>query len=134
APAGASLAGAPIARIRPPLAELTHAHLVTEHAPGRFTCHDLLRDYAAEHARASDTESEREKAVGRLLDWYLYTTDTAVRLLYPHSLRLPPPAVEPPTAPLDLHDRTEALAWLDAERLNLLAAIRHAAQNGPRSA
>src|SRR5207248_1195756 len=112
----------------------THAHLVTERAPGRFTFHDLLRDYAAEHARASDTKDEREAAVGRLLDWYLYTTDAAVRLLYPHTVRLPPRAVEPPTAPLNLDDRTEALAWLDAERPNLLAIIRHAARNGPRSA
>src|SRR6516165_5801983 len=41
-PAAASLAGLPERQIRPALAELARAHLVTERVPGRFTFHDLL--------------------------------------------------------------------------------------------
>ena len=41
------------------LAELTRAHLLTEHAPGRYACHDLLRAYAAEQARTAETGPER---------------------------------------------------------------------------
>jgi DNA-binding SARP family transcriptional activator len=48
APVAASLAGVPVHRVRPLLAELVQAHLVTEHVPGRYTVHDLLRAYAAE--------------------------------------------------------------------------------------
>src|SRR5439155_12904450 len=57
AAATASLAGLPPARVRPLLAELTRAHLVSEHAAGRYTMHDLLRAYAAEQARAADPDA-----------------------------------------------------------------------------
>jgi DNA-binding SARP family transcriptional activator len=46
----ANLAGVPPLRVHPLLAELVRAHLLTEHHPGRFSCHDLLRAYAAELA------------------------------------------------------------------------------------
>ncbi|BCL12355.1 hypothetical protein GCM10017556_00940 [Micromonospora sagamiensis] len=48
----ASLAALPRDEVRVPLAELADAHLVVEHAPDRYTCHDLLRAHAAEIARA----------------------------------------------------------------------------------
>ena len=57
APAAASLAGLPLRRARPLLAELTRAHLLTEHTPGRYTFHDLLRAYAAELAHTIDTDA-----------------------------------------------------------------------------
>jgi hypothetical protein len=52
-------------------------------------------------------------------------------LAYPDKVRHPAPAGEhrPPTAPFSAD--TQALAWLDAERPNLLAAIQHAAAHGP---
>ena len=49
--AAASLAGVSAARIRPMLDELARAHLLTEHAPGRFALHDLLYTYAFELVR-----------------------------------------------------------------------------------
>jgi hypothetical protein len=33
----------------------TAAHLLTEHVPGRYSFHDLLRDYAAEQAVGTGT-------------------------------------------------------------------------------
>jgi DNA-binding SARP family transcriptional activator/transcriptional regulator with XRE-family HTH domain len=50
-PAAASLAGMPIGLAYLSLAELCDENLITEHAPGRYACHDLLRAYAAEVAR-----------------------------------------------------------------------------------
>jgi hypothetical protein len=52
-------------------------------------------------------------------------------LAYPDKVRHPAPVGEhrPPTAPFSAD--TQALAWLDAERPNLLAAIQHAAAHGP---
>ena len=50
--AAASLAAVRPGQARAPLAELTGAHLLAEHTPGRYACHDLLRAYAAEQALA----------------------------------------------------------------------------------
>ena len=50
--AAASLAGTRPGQARVPLDELTQAHLLAEHIPGRYTCHDLLRAYAMEQALA----------------------------------------------------------------------------------
>src|SRR5215470_13466489 len=49
-PAAASLAALDKADARRLLRELTRAHLITEHAPGRYAFHDLLRAYATEQA------------------------------------------------------------------------------------
>ena len=55
----------PRGEIRPLLAELARAHLVTERVPGRFTLHDLLRVYAAGLAAADDSdELPRGEAAG----------------------------------------------------------------------
>ncbi|MFI1409072.1 BTAD domain-containing putative transcriptional regulator [Streptomyces sp. NPDC020707] len=48
APAAAALAGLSLREAHSLLAELTHAHLLTEHHPGRYTMHELLRIYARE--------------------------------------------------------------------------------------
>ena len=48
----AVLTGAPAGEARVWLAELAGAGVMTEHAPGRYTTHNLLRLYAAELARA----------------------------------------------------------------------------------
>jgi hypothetical protein len=55
APAAASLAAVPTARAGRLLTELARAHLLTEHRPGRYSFHDLLRAYAAELAGDHET-------------------------------------------------------------------------------
>jgi DNA-binding SARP family transcriptional activator len=52
--AAAALAGLPARRVRLMLDELADAHLVIEHAPGRYALHDLLRVFAAELVRTHD--------------------------------------------------------------------------------
>ncbi|MGH3373264.1 MAG: BTAD domain-containing putative transcriptional regulator [Actinoallomurus sp.] len=54
APGAAVLTGAPAGEARVSLAGLAGVGLMTEHAPGRYTTHNLLRLYAAELARADD--------------------------------------------------------------------------------
>jgi DNA-binding SARP family transcriptional activator len=108
---------------------LVGAHLLGRHADGRYSFHDLLRLYARERADATDPGPERAAAVGRLLDWYLYTADAAARALYPTILRLPLP--ERPPDPPGFEDHTAARDWLDAELPNLVAAIQHGARHGP---
>ncbi|MFL9659730.1 tetratricopeptide repeat protein [Streptomyces sp. PB17] len=50
--AASVLAGAPADHVRSALRELTRAHLL-DHANGRCSMHDLVRDYAAEKTRAA---------------------------------------------------------------------------------
>ncbi|WP_203823694.1 AfsR/SARP family transcriptional regulator [Actinoplanes palleronii] len=113
------------------LARLAAVHLVDEHADGRYRCHDLLRLYAAERAEAEDPAAERDGAVARLLASYVQRTRAAGDLLAPHMLRLAgevPGHFVGPAA----FDEPAALAWLEAERHNLVLAVQHAAASGPR--
>ena len=129
APAAASLAGVPVREVRPLLAELARAYLVTEHSPGRYLCHDLLRAYARELAGEVDSGPDRRAAVHRLLDYHLYATWAADRALDPD--RRPIDFARPvPGVTLEEPAHDHALAWLDAERANLCAAVDHAAAHG----
>jgi DNA-binding SARP family transcriptional activator/Tfp pilus assembly protein PilF len=133
-PAAAALAGLPVAAAGQLLDRLAAAHLVYESASGRFSFHDLLRHYAAELA-AGGPAAERTEARERLYGWYVATADAAARRLYPERLRLPPPARPAGPAagdPAGWEGPGQALAWLDAERANLVAAAGRAAADGPR--
>jgi DNA-binding SARP family transcriptional activator/tetratricopeptide (TPR) repeat protein/DNA-binding XRE family transcriptional regulator len=129
-PAAASLAGLPPGHARQALAELTRAHLVTEPAPGRYTCHDLLRAYATEQARSHETDRSARASTQRVLDHYLHTAFAADGLLHTDRdlISLDPPA--PQTRPESLADREQALAWFQAERQVLLAAVSQASGGG----
>jgi len=126
--AAAALAGAPVAGTRRMLTELTRANLASEHRPGRFTQHDLLRAYAEELA----SPEEAGTAPVRLIAHYVHTACAANRLVYPN---LEPIAVPleplPPGVEIDqIADQQAALAWLKAEHANLLAAAAYAAAAG----
>ncbi|MER5748658.1 NB-ARC domain-containing protein [Streptomyces sp. NPDC002088] len=60
-PAAAALAGLPVRRVRPLLAELSGVHLVNESAPGRYAFHDLLRAHAAERSILPTRAPERSR-------------------------------------------------------------------------
>jgi DNA-binding SARP family transcriptional activator/Tfp pilus assembly protein PilF len=124
-PAAASLAGLPKEQIRPALAELARAHLVTERVPGRFTFHDLLRAYAAEVAHNHDPDDYRRMAMHRVLDHYLHTAYHADELLSPYRNR--PFTLAEASAgvtPEILADQKQALAWFESEQAVLLATLR----------
>jgi DNA-binding SARP family transcriptional activator/tetratricopeptide (TPR) repeat protein len=116
AAAAAALAGTTEAAAAGLLDRLAAAHLLGEHAPGRFAFHDLLRVYAAGKAASVD---DADAALDRLHRWYLHTAHGAARALYPHMLRLTFPLPDTvATGP-----GVSAAAWLDAERRNLLTVI-----------
>ena len=126
----ASLAAIPADRARGLLSELARVHLIAEHAPGRYACHDLLRAYATEQAHTHDSQDVRDAAVGRVLDHYLHTAHSAAMLLQPH---LHPIALDPPqpgVTPAAAATAEGALGWFTAEHANLLAAVRLAAGAG----
>ncbi|WP_198655420.1 AfsR/SARP family transcriptional regulator [Streptomyces geranii] len=124
------LAGLPPAEARPLLTELTESHLLSEPAPGRFTLHDLLRDYAAELALTHDPLPERNTAVRRMLDHYLHSAHRASLHLNPHrDDPLTEPLPEPAAGPVvgeDFADHQEALTWFTTEHAVLLAVQERA--------
>ncbi|MFC0545302.1 AfsR/SARP family transcriptional regulator [Kutzneria chonburiensis] len=108
------------------LDQLAAVHLVDQPVPGRYTCHDLLRQYARERSHEQDSAEERENVLCRLLDLYLRHTRAAVGVLYPHMLQL----VAPTEKVFD--DSASARKWLDAERPSVVAAVHDAARAGQR--
>jgi tetratricopeptide (TPR) repeat protein len=130
-PATASLAGTDQAEARRLLGELTRDCLITEHAPGRYAFHDLLRAYAAGQARDCGPGTDRAAAAGRILDHYLHTAShsrTLLRRPEQEPLALVPP--EASTRPERPADQQQALAWFTAEHQVLLAAVALAAETG----
>ena len=115
AAAAASLAGLDPGHARRLLRELTHAHLLTEHSPGRYTSHDLLRAYAAEQADANHDQHARNAAIGRVLDHYLHTAHTAALLLNPSREPICLGPAPDGVTPEQLTSHQQALAWFEAE-------------------
>jgi tetratricopeptide (TPR) repeat protein len=122
-PAAAALADMPASQARTVLATLARAHLI-EPAPGktgRWQMHDLVHLYASELSGTHAEPDGREQARDRLLGYYLDMTGAADAQLR----TLPGMEVRGVFA-----DRDDALAWLDAERANLIPAVRMAADTG----
>jgi tetratricopeptide (TPR) repeat protein len=128
--AAASLAGIEAARAGQALRDLAAAHLIAEHAPGRYAFHDLLRAYAAEQAAQCDSEETRRAALTRMLDHYLHTAAAAARLLCPGRDLLDLPGPCPGVNPEPMAGTAGALAWSGAERPVLAAAVTAAAEAG----
>jgi tetratricopeptide (TPR) repeat protein len=128
--AAASLAGLSRTSVTQVLAELSRAHLITEHAPGKFRFHDLLWTYATELVYTVDSSSDRQAAMHRMLDHYLQAACAAAMLADPSRVTVtlvsPLPAVQFTT----FASRDEAVAWFAAERPTLLAVIQQAARTG----
>jgi hypothetical protein len=112
------------------LETLVDARLLESKSPDRYKLHDLLGVYAAERAVADLTGTARDAAVGRLLRWYMLSSDAAATAVSPHRYNMPldPAGAGPP--PLGFTGADEALCWYDSERANLVAATRQAAADG----
>ncbi|MFK0154474.1 AfsR/SARP family transcriptional regulator [Streptomyces sp. NPDC090493] len=123
----AALAGTGVDRVRAQVAELTAAHLLTETAPGRYTCHDLLRAHAVELAAEHDDARAVRAASRRVRDHYLHTAYAADALLTCRRQPMTLAPAEPGALPRPLADYDEALAWLIAEQCVLLSAVERPA-------
>jgi tetratricopeptide (TPR) repeat protein len=130
AAAAASLAGVPAGQLSQALRELARDRLLTESAPGRYSCHDLLRSYAREQAGDLTGQREQRAAQQRMFDHYLHTASAAALLMYPH---LKPAAAGDPSPgvrPEPLADAEQARAWFRSEHRVLLSVIEAAAEYG----
>lgn len=128
----AALLGCDVAAARRSVSTLVTANLVRQPAAGRFTSHDLLREYAAAKALAEDDEETRFEAMRRLLDFYTDTALNATALL--RSLRPDVSTGASRERALEFADRRQALEWCEVEQANLAAATRWAAGAGSEHA
>nr|WP_330177650.1 tetratricopeptide repeat protein [Streptomyces sp. NBC_01498] len=129
--AAAVLAALPVPRTRQLLDSLVNAHLLEQRAPDRYEFHDLLRAYASDQAHHEDPAGERETALHRLLDWYLYGADAAQSWINPDERHVPlPPSDGVPAVAFS--DYGSAIDWAGREHTNLLRAIRAAAGTDDR--
>jgi tetratricopeptide (TPR) repeat protein len=126
----ASLAGVPVAEARSALTELCRASLLTEDAAGRLGCHDLLRAYAAEQARAVDGDAEVDAAQRRVLDHYLRTSHDAALKAYPARFKITLPAALPGVTPQQIQSYEDIAGWFRAEQKALMAAVALAGAGG----
>jgi tetratricopeptide (TPR) repeat protein len=118
--AAAALAGTSERVVRKQMAALARAHLLTTPTYARWSMHDLIRLYAGEHGHAQAVANDRDKALERLLRHYLSVARAARAHLT--ALRGEP-------VPGRFTGRDAAMAWLDAERANLVAAVTLAARD-----
>lgn len=121
--AAASLACLPVRQARRLLDELCAAHLLTEHAPGRYAFHDLIRAYAAELAHAEDGEEDRFAAGRRMLDHYLLSAHATDEWLPAIRDPISPVPASPGAVVATFTDNTGARQWLTAELPILLAIM-----------
>jgi DNA-binding SARP family transcriptional activator len=115
------------------LEALVDARLLESTSSDRYKFHDLLRVYSSERAVADLSEQARGEAIGRLLRWYMRTSDAAATAVAPDRYNVP---LEPAKrggadpAPLTFTMAGDALSWYDSERVNLVAATRQASECG----
>jgi len=128
--AAAALTGTTVAQARQVLDRLARAYLIEPARPGWYGMHDLLRTYASELAVAVDSEEERQSALTRMFDYFLYTAAAAGDMLHPGERhrhpRVPPSATSSPP----LTSAAAAQSWLDDERAALAAVAMHCAERG----
>lgn len=124
----AAAANLPVEEADSLLGMLIDASMLEERGEDSFGLHDLLQLHGRLQAEASETPAERQAAVRRALNWYLASATAADQTVMPHRRRHARPYACPPAPPVSFEDAAEALAWLEAERSKLVAAVRVAAE------
>jgi DNA-binding SARP family transcriptional activator len=127
----AALTGTTVADADRMLDVLARAYLLQAAGPGRYGLHDLLRAYARELAGSGEDDQDRRAALSRLFGYYLRAAQAATAAIFPAEASRAiggSPSPDGPSPPIA--DETTALAWLDAERANLVTTAGHAAEHG----
>jgi DNA-binding SARP family transcriptional activator/transcriptional regulator with XRE-family HTH domain/tetratricopeptide (TPR) repeat protein len=128
--AAASLAGLSPRQTYQAFAELCDEHLLTEYVPGRYIFHDLLRSYAMEETRICESETERQDAMRRMLDYYLHAAVLASSFLtgFHHVITWTPS--QPAVALEGIGGPGQAAEWFENEQHVLFGVIRQAVEGG----
>jgi len=124
APAAAAALDIDIADARVLLEELHRAALLTSTAPGRWGFHDVVRAHALAMADGECTGQEQATARRQVVRYYRDTALAARAAGAPYLNTATPVAGQP------FGDREQALKWLDAEHITLVATARWAHEHG----
>ncbi|POX44058.1 tetratricopeptide repeat protein [Streptomyces sp. Ru72] len=126
----AALADVPLHTAQEMLEDLLDAHLVQQPVTGRYRLHDLVHQYARRAAAEHGSKADRERALGRVLDYYVHAAaaaDAAMPFLSPGRAAS---AGRPPAELPRFADKNAAFAWFVTEYANLIAAFETAAAIG----
>ncbi|WP_163505863.1 AfsR/SARP family transcriptional regulator [Fodinicola acaciae] len=124
-PVAAAVAGVTDGQAARLLDRLASLHLVEPASTGRFTLHDLLREYAAE--LVTDQATARE----RVLDWYAHTALAGRQAMsngYDNEFYVPLRSAD--VRPQRFGGYDDALRWFEAEAESCLWVIQQAAAEG----
>jgi DNA-binding SARP family transcriptional activator len=128
--AAAALTGTTPGQARRVLGRLHRASLIQAAGPGRYGLHDLLRTYAQELASARDTRGQCDQALTGLFDYYLAAAAAAMDILFPAEAHQRPRITATAAALPEMPGEADARAWLDRERVNLVAVVVYCAGHG----
>ncbi len=106
------------------LEELVDVHLLQPTTFGRYRMHDLLRQYA------QSTVDSPDAPLSRLFDHFVDMAVDAVQILAPAARRIEIDVAYRPARRLVLRDYDHAMAWLETERLTMVAAVVQAHERG----
>lgn len=126
----AAVAELPVRTVRAMLEDLLDAHLIQQPAADRYRLHDLVRAHARRATFDTDSDADRERALHRILDYYVHTAaaaDAAMPFLTPTR---PVSAGSPPAELPRFPDRDAAFGWFVAEYTNLMAVFGAAVEVG----
>lgn len=126
----AAVADVPLRTARTMLEDLLDAHLVQQPAEGRYRLHDLVRQHARNATFEHDTDADRDRALHRILDYYVHTAaaaDAAMPFLSPTR---PVSAGSPPAELPHFPGRDPAFFWFVTEYTNLMAVFYAAVEVG----
>jgi DNA-binding SARP family transcriptional activator/tetratricopeptide (TPR) repeat protein len=113
---------------------LVGGHLVEQEAAGWFRTHDLLRLYATDRARRDEPVGSRERAVRRMLTWYVESARNARVFLTADPHQVPALPAPEPVEPATFGSEEAARQWFTIERANAVSSVRLAARVGHHEA
>lgn len=105
-------------------------NLLKQSISGRFYFHDLVRDAARQILFEVDAEPERRDAIRRLLDHYVHAAHSWSRELNNRLYQLPPKGIGKLDPLPGAGFEQRGARMLDSEFLNLVTAVRFAAEHG----
>ncbi|WP_435270333.1 tetratricopeptide repeat protein [Streptomyces sp. 1222.5] len=126
----AALADVPLHSAQDMLEDLVDAHLVQQPTPDRYRLHDLVHQHARRASAEQDPAAERERALGRVLDYYVHAAAAADAAMPFLSAGRAVAAGRPPAALPGFADKNAAFDWFVGEYGNLIAAFETAAAVG----
>jgi tetratricopeptide (TPR) repeat protein len=109
---------------------LADLHLVEPAGRKRYRLHDLVHAYATHRAHIDEEPETCREAVGRLVSWYARAAQHADQVAFSALDAVAWIELAPVAPEIAFEMPTQALAWLNDERANLVAAAGRAAELG----